>query len=187
MRYFKKLKGKRLYLSPINVEDYEIYTKWMNDLSTAIPLGQVTSNFGLIKEKKALEKMSQQDHQFAIVLNDGDQLLGNCSLYDVNHIHKTASLGLFIGDEDNRNKGYGSEAIQVILSYAFKILNLNNVMLKVFSFNERGIAAYRKIGFKEIGRRRQCYEMDDKYYDDVFMDILKSDFHSDYLKKDLTF
>ena len=90
-------------------------------------------------------------------------------------MRQCAEVGLFIGDEENRNKGYGAEALNLLLDYCFDYLNVNNVMLKVFSFNERAINCYRKLGFKEIGRRRQSYYLKGKFYDQVFMDILKSE------------
>ena len=54
-------------------------------------------------------------------------------------------------------------------------------MLKVFSFNERAIHVYEKVGFKEIGRRRKSYYLNGAYYDDVFMDILKEEFPKSYI------
>lgn len=57
MRYFKKLKGKRIYLSPINIEDVETYTEWLNDLDVTISLGNPGFLYGLEKEKEALEGM----------------------------------------------------------------------------------------------------------------------------------
>ena len=50
------------------------------------------------------------------------------------------------------------------------------------SFNERAIACYKKVGFKEIGRRRQGYFLNGKYHDEIFMDILKDEFKEDYIK-----
>ena len=49
-------------------------------------------------------------------------------------------------------------------------------MLKVFSFNERAISCYKKVGFKEMGRRRQSYYLKGKFYNDVYMDILREEF-----------
>lgn len=86
------------------------------------------------------------------------------------------TVGLFIGDEENRNNGYGQDTLNLLLDYGFNYLNLKNIMLKVFSFNERAINCYKKVGFKEIGRRRQSYYLKGKFYDDVYMDILREEF-----------
>lgn len=181
MRYFKKFEGKNIYLSPMNLEDLDMYTNWMNSLSVQIPLGNFASTYSLTREKEALEKMVKEDHMFAVVHKEGDRLIGNCSLFSVNYQRGVAEIGLFIGDESDRGKGYGPELIEILLSYGFKLLGLNNIMLRVFAFNKRGIKAYEKVGFKVFGIRREAYKLGQKCYDEVHMDILASEFTSDCL------
>ena len=181
MKYFKKLEGERVYLSPMNSEDYVQYTKWMNDLRVTINLGNFASNFSIEKEKEAVQRLADGEANFAMVLNEGDELIGNCSLFDIDRVHRVATLGIFIGEEENRGKGYGVEAIELILSHGFRVLGLNNIMLKVFSFNERAIKAYEKVGFKEIGRRRKSYFINNKFYDEVYMDVLQDEYKCKYL------
>lgn len=177
MKYFKKINGEKVYLSPVNPDDYEICTKWLNNLKTTIPLGNAHLNISLAAEKEFLEKMAKSgDHHFSIIRQDDDVLLGICGLMEINHIHNHAKLGLFIGDEENRAKGFGSEAIRLLLSFGFSILNLNNIMLQVFSFNENAVRCYRNIGFRECGRRSEVYLLKGKYYDEIFMEILNRDF-----------
>ena len=65
------------------------------------------------------------------------------------------------------------EALNLILAYGFDYLNLNNIMLKVFAFNEVAINCYKKVGFKEIGRRRQSYYKKGEFFDEIYMDIFK--------------
>ncbi len=90
------------------------------------------------KEKELLEKLSKEGNNFAIVDIEGDRLIGNCSLMDINHINRTAELGIFIRDKDYWSKGFGREAINLLLDYGFNLLNLNNILLKVYSFNKKG-------------------------------------------------
>ena len=116
-------------------------------------------------------------YNFAIVLRDGNKLIGNVSLVDINHVNQTATLGVFIGDAENRNKGYGKEAIKLLLEYGFNTLNLNNIMLSVYSFNKNAIRTYEKIGFKKIGFRRNAIYRDGRFYNDIYMDILRSDYN----------
>jgi RimJ/RimL family protein N-acetyltransferase len=66
----------------------------------------------------------------------------------------------------------------LLLDYAFSVLGLHNVMLDVAGYNERAIRAYRRAGFREIGRRRQSYRLGDRVYDQVFMDCLATEFES---------
>jgi len=176
MKYFKKIVGERLYLSPINKDDYEVYTKWLNDPEVGENLGNYSMLLTLDEERKWLEEFSSKNHNYGMVLHDGDQLIGNIGFVEIDNISRTGIVGLFIGDKEHRNKGYGTEAIKLFLSYGFKTLNLHNIMLHVFSRNERGIACYKKVGFKEIGRRRESKFINGEYYDTVYMDILSSEF-----------
>lgn len=140
MKYFKKLVGDRIYLSPRNSEDVEKFTEWLNDFETTD------------------------------------------SLEDINWINRTATLGIFIGDKEFRSKGYGTEAIRLILEYGFKYMNLYNIKLDLMEFNERALKCYEKCGFKEYGRRRKCKFVNGKYYDSISMDILADEFTGDFIK-----
>lgn len=175
MKYFKKLVGNRVYLSPMNVEDAETYVKWLNDFNVTDGLGNSCRITSFESEKEWIIKNSSQ-YQFAIVDLENDKLLGNCGIQGIDQLRQCAEVGLFIGDEVNRNKGYGKEVLHLLLGYCFNYLNLNNVMLKVFSFNERAISCYKRVGYKEIGRRRQSYYLKGKFYDEVYMDILRDEY-----------
>lgn len=174
MKYFKKLAGKRLYLSPMNIEDSETYVKWLNDISVTDGIGTTYRITSLDSEKDWIKQNSNQ-YQFAIVSLADDKLIGNCGFHGIDQIRQCAEVGLFIGDEENRSKGYGEEVLNLLLDYGFDYLNINNIMLKVFSFNERAINCYKKVGFKEIGKRRESYYLKGKFYDELYMDILKAE------------
>ena len=179
MKYFKKIIGERIYLSPINMDDAELYTKWLNDIEVSESLGIYSRTVSLGAQKKYMENSAGKGHEFAIVALDGDGLLGNVSLGDIESINRTAKIGIFIGEAEMRGKGYGTEAIRLILDYGFKTLNLHNVKLEVFADNARAIACYKKVGFREIGRRREAKYKNGRYVDEVYMDILDSDFGSE--------
>lgn len=174
MKYFKKIVGERIYLSPMNLEDAETYVKWLNDFSVTDGLGCSSRVTSLEAEREWIKQSSGQ-YQFAIIRADDHKLIGNCGIQAIDQMKQCAETGLFIGEEENRGKGYGGEALNLLLDYAFGHLNLHNIMLKVFSFNERAIGCYKKVGFKEIGRRRQTYYLNGKYYDEVYMDILSNE------------
>lgn len=134
-------------------------------------------------KKNGLTKFQKNgDFNFAIVNIENDKLIGNCSLMNINYQNRIGTVGIFIGDENNRSNGYGTEALKLLLDYGFNYLNLNNIMLTVKSFNERAIKCYEKVGFKEFGRRRESYFLNGKYYDDIHMDILVSEFKGNYIK-----
>ena len=91
-------------------------------------------------------------------------------------------LGIVIGEKAWWNRGNGQRAIELLLDYGFNLLNLNSIMLGVIAFNERAIRCYRKVGFREIGRRRQARVINGKKYDVILMDILAEEFTSSYVK-----
>jgi len=183
MPYFEKIPGERIYLSPMDPGDLEIYTKWMNDSEVTRWLGMHSGVFSLPAERAFLENATKEtnNYQFAIVLRDGhnprggDRLIGNIGLMDLNQINRRATLGLFLGEEEDRSKGYGSEAIKLLLDYGFNWLGLRNIDLHVHSGNARAIACYKKAGFLEYGRRHGAVFADGRWYDDVLMEALAPD------------
>jgi RimJ/RimL family protein N-acetyltransferase len=175
MRYFKKLVGQKCYLSPINVEDAEQFTEWLNDLDVTTNLGAAAEPVTVAAERKKLEELGDK-HAYAIVDLETDRLLGSVSLNNVHETHRCATLGIVIGDKSYHNKGYGREAIRLLLDFAFNFLNMHNIVLWVYDDNARGIACYKSVGFKECGRRRQANRLNGKWRDIVFMDILAEEF-----------
>lgn len=185
MQYFKKIVGIKCYLSPITEQDAEKWTEWFNDLEITIPLGdEAYTPTNVLKEKKTINDFLQQNaHVFSIVDLKTDKLLGRCMLFNIDYVNRHAMLGIVIGEKSYWNKGYGQDATKQLLDYGFNLLNLNNIMLGVFSFNKTAINCYKKIGFKEIGLRRQSRIIGNMKYDVVFMDILAEEFTSIYVSK----
>lgn len=182
MKYFKKLIGERIYLSPRSIEDAEQFTEWLNDFETTDYLGRSDILTTLEGEKKYLEENSNPEATFVIVTLEDNKMIGTVSLERINWLNRTATLGVFIGDKEYRSKGYGTEAIKLLLEYGFKYMNLNNIKLDLMEFNERALKCYQKCGFKEYGRRRKCRFINGKYYDSISMDILADEFQGDYIK-----
>ena len=182
MKYFKKLVGDRIYLSPRSTEDYEIFTEWLNDFETTDYLGRSALLTTLQSEKEYLEKNYNPEATFVIVTLDENKLIGTVSLENIKSVNRSATLGIFIGDKNYRSKGYGAEAIRLILEYGFKYLNLHNIKLDLMEFNQRALKCYEKCGFKEYGRRRKCIFLNGKYYDSIAMDILEEEFEGDFIR-----
>jgi len=184
MDYYKKIVGSRCYLSPIRIEDAAKYAEWLNDLEIGQYLEIFHQQLNLEKEKTILKNMIEKGDQiFAIVGLDKDKLIGNCSLFDLDQLNRKAELGIFIGAKDYWDNGYGSEATRLVLDYGFNILNLRNIMLKVYEYNKRALSCYQKIGFREIGRRRKAKLISGKAWDIIYMDILAEEFDSIYVSR----
>ena len=104
------------------------------------------------------------------------QIIGFCGVRDVDPFGRTAELGITIGDKAYWGRGYGREAIRLVLDHAFRLLNLRRVFLRVHGRNERGIRAYRACGFVEEGRLRQHVWSNGAYDDLVLMGVMRDEF-----------
>ena len=182
MKYFKKLVGENVYLSPRSVEDAAQYTEWLNDFETTDYTGRSGKIVTVESEREYLENSINEEAVFAIVRLEDDKMIGSAGIESIDHLNKIGTLGIFIGDKESRNKGYGTEVVNMLLEYGFKYLNLNNIKLDLMEFNERALACYKKCGFKEYGRRRKCRFINGKYYDSIEMDILAEEFEGNYIK-----
>ena len=123
---------------------------------------------------RSLSSCSSVIH-FAIYTRNNSQHIGNVSL---NHIHwqaRTAEIGILIGNKDFWNKGVASQVITLIVEYAFDRLNLNR--LEIGSFNPAAIRVFEKTGFIHEGVSREKIYIDGKYFDDVRMALLASDYY----------
>ncbi|MCX7950339.1 MAG: GNAT family N-acetyltransferase, partial [Clostridiales bacterium] len=118
----------------------------------------------------------------AIVLKDEDKLIGNVGLHNINWISRIAEIGILIGDKNYWGQGYAKEAMKLVLDYAFNMLNLHMVYLKVYGYNVSAIKCYEKVGFKFAGKLREAIEVAGEKYDVIYMDILKREFEPIYIK-----
>jgi RimJ/RimL family protein N-acetyltransferase len=178
-KYFRKMCGKQCYLSPINLNDAEKFTEWLNDLEVTQHLMLYQHIISVESEKGFLERLSK-DHNYSIIDNDTNELIGNCGYADIDNLNQTAEIGIFIGNKNYWDRGYGKEALSLLLDYGFKALNLHNVFLRVYSFNERAIKCYEKTGFKIIGKNREALLRNGERHDIILMDILQRDFFEMY-------
>lgn len=172
----RKLVGKKCYLSPMTLEDAQRYTEFLNDLEVTNGLILSGANITVDGERSALETLSK-GQDYSIIDLETDALIGSIGLDNIDRNNDTAELGIFIGDKNFWGKGYGGEAIALILDFGFRRLNLHSVMLHVYSFNEKAVKCYEKFGFKMAGKLRDAVRRGGKYYDRYIMDILADEFY----------
>jgi RimJ/RimL family protein N-acetyltransferase len=170
--------GERIFLSQVRREDLPLYTRWFSDLELTAYLGAVGQSFTIEYEQEWYENLAKNSSNktFAIVVREGQRLIGNVSLMNINHRRGVAELGIAIGDKTMWGQGYGSEASRLICDYGFTFLELHTIYLWHFGFNERAHHAYLKAGFKVAGRLRGGDVFAGKRYDDILMDITREDF-----------
>ena len=172
------LRGERLTLRATTREDLARLARFENDLPFVIAGG------GDPPEPVPLERL-QQDFdrevadppkdkvEFAIEIDGA--YVGRCGLYNINWTARHAELGIGIGEREYWGRGYGREAVALLLDYAFRLRNLRRVWLEVHSDNERGIRAYRSCGFVEEGRMREHAWLAGRHVDKVIMGVLREE------------
>ena len=185
-KYLKTLVGDSIYFSPISLDDVEEYAEMVNDIKVSVGLGYLsyTNIIDFESEKEFLISV-KKEKMFAVRLLENDELLGNIGFNSLDIINRNGALGVLIGNPKYQRKGYGTEALKLILDYGFSFLNLRNISLSVFEYNEAAYNLYKKAGFKEVGRLRKAVEIMGKTYDVIIMDMLKEEFQSVYIKREL--
>ncbi len=112
---------------------------------------------------------------FSLVISNEDNseiLIGNCGIHNIDWKNRVGEVGIVIGEKQYQNMGYGTEAMELLLEYAFNTVNLNRIELNVYDYNNRAIKLYKKLGFTEEGRRRQFMWNKGSYHDAVLMGML---------------
>lgn len=101
--------------------------------------------------------------------------IGSCGLFQFDDAARTAALGIGIGDPRYRGKGYGRDALRLLLDYGFRLRNLRRIWLTVNGDNEHAIRTYRAAGFREEGRQREHVWSNGRYIDLVYMGLLRDE------------
>lgn len=176
------LTGKLVRLSAMDHEEFgKAFAKWNQDselmrymdAQTLTPRSSKTISEHIEKE---LKDPSPVDYPFTIRALENNLLLGDIGLYIVNNWGPgDAFVGLGIGERDYWGKGYGTDAMNVMLRYGFLELNLRRVTLSVFEYNPRAIRSYEKTGFQHEGRLRGALFRDGKRWDMLYMGILREE------------
>lgn len=182
MGYSKQIIGSKCYLSPLETSAAEKVAEWLNDLKVQMNFDAVY-NLTAEEETYYIPEARKVSRIFGIVEIKTGKLIGVTGLHEIDHVSRHAMLGIYIGDSDYRNNGYGTEAVKLILDFGFNMLNLNNIALFVIEFNKRAVKVYEKCGFKHAGVKRKSKIFGDEKYDMLMMDILYDEFKSVYVKK----
>ncbi len=176
------VEGVLVALGPLRRDLIPTYHRWHNDVATArtFALSQPTT---LEQEESTYAELSAAKDMafFTLYERVSWRAVGTAYLTDIDHRHRRAEFGILIGETAARGKGYGSEATRLLLDYAFTALGLHSVMLTVYEYNLAGRRAYERAGFREFGRRRQSHWMGGRYWDEIYMDCLATEFASPVL------
>ncbi|HEY0118862.1 MAG TPA: GNAT family protein [Cellulomonas sp.] len=175
------LEGEMIRLRPIRAQDAAAMWEMVNDPDGRRLTG-TTAPFtrAQIDEWCATISAVQGRIDLAITANGSDEYLGEIVLNEIDEVVGGASLRLVMRPA-YRGRGYGTEAIELVLGLAFDGIGLHRVELDVLSINTRAHALYENIGFRVEGRRRDAYRDGERWCDAVMMALLEDEFRAGQL------
>lgn len=164
--------GKLVKLTGIREEDTDMILRWGED---ADYLRNVDTDIALPFQRSRIEQEgapNPNEVYFRLRTVADDELIGFVAIHSIEWNNGAGKLAIGLGEARNRSKGYGTDALHLILRYAFHELNLNRVGLNVIEYNPGAIRAYEKAGFRLEGREREAVRRDGRRYDLIIMGIL---------------
>jgi RimJ/RimL family protein N-acetyltransferase len=114
----------------------------------------------------------------AVHVKSSGRLVGTCAFSQLDADNGSALYHITIGEKDVWGRGYGTEATRLMLAHAFDTLGLHRIALSVFEFNTRAIRSYRRCGFQLEGRAREAIWREGRWWDEISMSILQSDWEA---------
>ncbi|OAB41104.1 GNAT family N-acetyltransferase [Paenibacillus antarcticus] len=124
---------------------------------------------------KKISNIHEDRVDFMIISKDTDEFIGEVVLSEIDSINRNAHIRIAIGTQHS-GKGYGTEAMNLLLGYGFETLNLHRIALEVYAFNPRAIHVYEKIGFQHEGIQRDSLYSEGEFHDLIMMSILEDEF-----------
>ena len=122
--------------------------------------------------QRAMEASATERH-FAIERKDDRSHIGNASIHDIDWVSRTAWFGLFIGEPTAWNRGFGSDAIETLVRFAFEDMNLHKLRINVFDYNERAKHVLQSRGFVQEGKLQRDFYREGTYHDIVLLSIFR--------------
>lgn len=173
--------GKLVRLREYRKEDIPLRLSYINDpevlkyLEPGIPY-PVTLN----EELRWFDSISafKDTYRFAVETVSDSNYIGDCGINSIDWKNSNAGVSIFIGNDTYRGKGYGTEAMHLLMDFVFSQMSINKIRLQVYSFNERAIRSYEKCGFKTEGVLRQEIFRNGEYFDVIAMGILRNEYNA---------
>ena len=175
-------KGNLVKIRAYKEDDIELATEFINDeenkkllcIGVPFPMAKWEEESWIKSRKVGVD----YTYDFAIESLESGKYIGGCSINESNTKNRNCTIGIMIGDKTCWSKGYGSDALNVLIKFIFEELNMEKIKLGVFEFNGRARSCYKKVGFKEEGILKKEIFRNGKYYDEIIMAIFREDFES---------
>lgn len=175
-------KGTKVRLRAATKKDGFLFADKLGNMDTESQRRYDYIDFPLADKEfgKRIDKFLKAEsfgHDFMFVIeNNESKAVGFVIAFDCDQRMGTFKYGLFLLEE-HKGKGYGSEAVKIMLNYYFNELRYNKVNVYIYDYNEPSIKFHEKLGFKKEGRLRQMAYSNGTYHDTIFYGMLKSEFN----------
>ena len=172
------LRGKKISLASIKENNLEQLREWRNRPELRKYFRE-HKEISQVMQTTWFNKINQDSNQvnFEICDKESNKLIGHCGLYYINWVHRHAEFGIYIGNDNFRNGGYGADSLRTLIKYGFEDLNLNKIWCEVYS-NNKSLEVYRHLGFKDEGILREHYYNDGQYWDSHMLSLLKKEYRT---------
>lgn len=166
------IKGAKVYLRPILKQDITFLNEWKNDEETYQYLGGGFMPISIDQQEKWMDSMidTTGNNKRFIICDNENVPIGMVGLYNINWIHRTCEIGIYIANKSAQGKGYGKESCELIEQFAKEYLNLRKIKLNVVSDNESAINMWRSLGYEKVGEFKDERFIKGKYMNLALME-----------------
>ncbi|WP_019422603.1 GNAT family N-acetyltransferase [Paenibacillus profundus] len=169
----------RIKLRKMTEQDIAVYHKWRNTIGVMESTSPALDIYSMEETGSFVQHVilgSTHSKTYFIMDSASDQPIGITSLISIDFKNRNAELIIDIGEPDYWGKGYGQEALGLLLRYAFMELNLHRISLRVFDFNTRALKLYEKLGFQQEGMSREALFRNGAWHHIIHMGLLQSEY-----------
>jgi RimJ/RimL family protein N-acetyltransferase len=169
--------GQKVVLRPYRMEDADAIAHGTSDPELRRLIGTHATFTRDQLERYIQRSMEDSIERAGFIIADPETLdpLGEVVILDIDPDNRTAGIRIAMFHVDYLNKGYGTEAMLLMVDHGFRNLKLHRIMLEVFDFNPRAIRVYEKVGFRQEGVLRDSLFYNGAYHNTIVMGILESD------------
>jgi RimJ/RimL family protein N-acetyltransferase len=172
------LRGELVYLRPAERSDLEIFVRWLSDAEVARHLAVRSPISQAMEERwfgELVEHQGRDRYHYVICLLEDGRPIGATDLREINLEDGRAAFGIVIGEKDQWNHGYGTDALNALCDFGFGQLRLERIELDVYADNQRAQRSYEKAGFRHEGSLRHGHFADGRFLDVERLALLRED------------
>lgn len=172
------LEGDRVRLRSLRAEDTKVLWEYWSDLDmSARASNQPPRPYSLEQTQALFEEFAKKEDLMRFAIEVEGEVVGDCSLHDVDRHNRCCEVGISLG-KPHWSKGYGQEALRLLVDYAFRHHNMHRVGLEALADDPRAVGCYRKVGFVEEGTLRKRDWAFGEYHDVMIMSIMADEWSS---------